>query len=362
MGSLPKYEELARRITGDIQNGIYPDGTPLPSEAELAAQAGVSRVTVRQALVQLSRLGIIVKQQGRRSVVNVAAVPERTRTLRFAWISRDPFAGATPVYLEIFNTLQRMMMRINANLVFMPMIDPREEDWVLSVLDSFDGILLAGVRSATIIPALDRRLRAMPNVIEIDDIGDSPAACTICTDNYLAGCMAADYLIDRNRNVIACVSGNCTVYRGFHDRTRGMIDRFAERKKPLVLFNSEDENIATEAYGAALLKLLEEQPQLDTVWHVVDFTAIQVRRRLEEVAPREPGFYRSAGVDGMASVLKDEKFHVSLRHPVEEIADRVFRTMLDFTAGKFPAQPVQLIEPLLLPWSFASEDSVVNAG
>lgn len=159
MGSLPKYEELARRITGDIQNGIYPDGTPLPSEAELAAQAGVSRVTVRQALVQLSRLGIIVKQQGRRSVVNVAAVPERTRTLRFAWISRDPFAGATPVYLEIFNTLQRMMMRINANLVFMPMIDPREEDWVLSVLDSFDGILLAGVRSATIIPALDRRLR-----------------------------------------------------------------------------------------------------------------------------------------------------------------------------------------------------------
>ena len=82
MGSLPKYEELARRITGDIQNGIYPDGTPLPSEAELAAQAGVSRVTVRQALVQLSRLGIIVKQQGRRSVVNVAAVPERTRFRR----------------------------------------------------------------------------------------------------------------------------------------------------------------------------------------------------------------------------------------------------------------------------------------
>lgn len=39
------------------------DGTPLPSEAELAAQAGVSRVTVRQALVQLSRLGIIVKRR-----------------------------------------------------------------------------------------------------------------------------------------------------------------------------------------------------------------------------------------------------------------------------------------------------------
>ncbi len=348
---LPKYEKLTDFIIRNIQNGIYPDGHPLPSETALANQLGVSRVTVREALSMLSKRNVISKSRGRRSVVNASAVRGRPRSLHFGWISRDPLSGIMSVYLEIYTELQKAILGVNGNLLFLPLINPREEEWGCSMLDNLDGVFLAGVRRGTLIPKLADRLGAMPNVIEIDDIGDSPANCTICTDNYAAGKKAALYLAGQKRKTVVFVSNCNAFYRGFHDRARGIIDGFAECRVAPILANCDDSRIGTGAFETVLKDLLKEYPDLDTVWHATDDAALRIREQLEKIAPRPAGFYRSAGVDGIASILNGKKYHLSLRHPTSEIARQSFQTMMTFASGDWSANTNRQIDPILLPWT-----------
>jgi len=58
-------ESLARRIAG----GEYRPGDRLPSEQELTRQFGVSRMTIRKAIGELLRQGLVIAQQGKGTFV-----------------------------------------------------------------------------------------------------------------------------------------------------------------------------------------------------------------------------------------------------------------------------------------------------
>ncbi|WP_284417811.1 MULTISPECIES: GntR family transcriptional regulator [unclassified Bradyrhizobium] len=56
-------------LRGEIQQGIRQNGETLPSEDELAARFGVSRVTIRTSLAALEADGLIERQQGKGTFV-----------------------------------------------------------------------------------------------------------------------------------------------------------------------------------------------------------------------------------------------------------------------------------------------------
>lgn len=58
------YNEVARQIEAMIDDGRFPAGTRLPGERDLAAQLGVSRVTVREAQIALQAQGRIEVRTG----------------------------------------------------------------------------------------------------------------------------------------------------------------------------------------------------------------------------------------------------------------------------------------------------------
>jgi DNA-binding GntR family transcriptional regulator len=72
MDNLPQYKQIYEALREQISNGTYVSGDMLPSEYDLCAHYGVARLTVRKALEQLSADGIIVKRQGKGSVVKGA--------------------------------------------------------------------------------------------------------------------------------------------------------------------------------------------------------------------------------------------------------------------------------------------------
>lgn len=61
---IPSYVEVYNRLYSDLLAGVYPLGSRLPGEVELAEHYGVGRHTLRQALVILVEDGLVVKQQG----------------------------------------------------------------------------------------------------------------------------------------------------------------------------------------------------------------------------------------------------------------------------------------------------------
>lgn len=64
LAGLPRYQLVAQALIDDINADRYEVGDLLPTEAELCEQFNVSRYTVREALRQLSELGLIVRQAG----------------------------------------------------------------------------------------------------------------------------------------------------------------------------------------------------------------------------------------------------------------------------------------------------------
>lgn len=61
---IPKYEAAYRTILDRLKSGRYPVGARMPTEGELSAQFGVSRVTIRRALDMLVQDGYVESRQG----------------------------------------------------------------------------------------------------------------------------------------------------------------------------------------------------------------------------------------------------------------------------------------------------------
>lgn len=73
---VPLHYQLAGILRELVQWGELAEGSRIPTEAGLASQYGVSRITVRQALASLEREGLIVREVGRGTFVR----PQRKKT------------------------------------------------------------------------------------------------------------------------------------------------------------------------------------------------------------------------------------------------------------------------------------------
>ncbi|MDK2980271.1 MAG: GntR family transcriptional regulator [Chloroflexota bacterium] len=60
----PVVEQIVTALTTRIRAGEYPGGSKLPSESDLAAEFGVSRASVREALADLDAKGMLWRKHG----------------------------------------------------------------------------------------------------------------------------------------------------------------------------------------------------------------------------------------------------------------------------------------------------------
>jgi GntR family transcriptional regulator len=73
----PLYEQVADALRAEIREGRYQPGDKLPSERELSETFEVSKVTARQAIVQLRAEGLVTSRAGSGVFVAVPGPPRR---------------------------------------------------------------------------------------------------------------------------------------------------------------------------------------------------------------------------------------------------------------------------------------------
>ena len=78
----PRYRTIAADLAAKIHAGRYAAGSALPAQRELSAAYGVTLMTLRQALRQLSDEGLIVQQAGRGTYVSPPHLAYRLGSLR----------------------------------------------------------------------------------------------------------------------------------------------------------------------------------------------------------------------------------------------------------------------------------------
>jgi GntR family transcriptional regulator len=73
----PIYVTFKETIRKRIESGDLAPGDKLPSERDLAAAHGLSRMTVRQALTELVTAGVLYREQGRGTFVSAHKMQQR---------------------------------------------------------------------------------------------------------------------------------------------------------------------------------------------------------------------------------------------------------------------------------------------
>ncbi|MGJ8528924.1 phosphonate metabolism transcriptional regulator PhnF [Maritalea sp.] len=79
------WRQIAERLQSDVAAAVYPAGSQLPTELELAQKYGVNRHTVRRAIGSLSETGILSATRGRGTFV-------AERTISYPISSRTRFS------------------------------------------------------------------------------------------------------------------------------------------------------------------------------------------------------------------------------------------------------------------------------
>ncbi|WP_341888481.1 GntR family transcriptional regulator [Variovorax sp. YR752] len=69
LSSVPMYSQIREIIRRQVLDGTYAPHSQVPSESQMMEAFGVSRITVRQALADLQREGLIFKVAGKGSFV-----------------------------------------------------------------------------------------------------------------------------------------------------------------------------------------------------------------------------------------------------------------------------------------------------
>lgn len=129
----PAHERLAGAMATELSSGLWRTGDGLPAELELAAHYRVGRRTVRKALALLERQGLIVKNQGRRTLFRGRSIsrfretvedfPTAARRAGFVPSSRIERAGRIPAGLT------------EARALSLPLGTPVFEIWRSRLLD-----------------------------------------------------------------------------------------------------------------------------------------------------------------------------------------------------------------------------------
>ena len=130
---VPKYAQIADIFRQRIVRGIWAQGLRLPANEVLAAEFGVSRVTVRQAVDLLARDGIIEAQQGRGTFIT--GRPKQDRWLKVETTLSDlaeVYRDTTPEIINISESRAGAPLfpedgKPAANYVFMRRVHSRDK-------------------------------------------------------------------------------------------------------------------------------------------------------------------------------------------------------------------------------------------
>jgi GntR family transcriptional regulator len=85
---LPLYQQIYQLLRHRMVSGEYQTGSKIPSENELCRELAVSRVTVREALRELVRRGMLMKVHGKGAFVT-ADSPRRLQPVKYAGFLED---------------------------------------------------------------------------------------------------------------------------------------------------------------------------------------------------------------------------------------------------------------------------------
>lgn len=297
-----KQETVRKILAGWLKSAEV--GERLVPERQLAASIGVSRPTVRKAVDELVKEGLLRRVQGSGVYVN-KSLSQRARQICVIYHrSTDQYVHINSFLFTIWHHLE---VQVNARGWVLVAASPDESGQLPPIVAESDGVILFHRSSAGNVPS------HLPKVVTFD-AGYSVDATFVLIDDYLGGRSAADHLYSLGHQRLAFFGD--VGYYWTSERYRGVRDRALESDKPEPLLMSVD---LTRPSVAPVVDRLREF-DITGVVCANDSQAMSLISALHRNAIRVPEDMSVTGFDDVPSAARFEPPLTTIKLPVEEAA------------------------------------------
>lgn len=321
----------------DIMSGVYSESGRLPSEAKLSEAFGVSRMTLRGALDELRRQGLIEKRNGagsfltkrayRRSGLIGLVIPDYESYEFFAEIEKEAkrHAARLGYRVELVFTRERMREAL--------VRDVRRKVRRLAVSRA-EGVIFRPFVAEKMVETNKEivsifRHAEIPVVLIDSDITKPPhrSSCDlVAVNNVNAGRIIADHLHDRGYRRIAFLMGDRKPFANanWSNRLFGLAGELVllgcEGGVHRLDFAPNDER--------ELGRLLRSRACPDAIVCGNDEQAILLAETLARLGKRIPDDVAVVGFDDIAAARTANPPLTTISQPVRKLAATAFKTLL----------------------------------
>lgn len=349
------YRHIYDKVMEDIADGKYDGGQRLPTEAELAKEFYVSRITSKKAMTKLAEDGVILRIPGRGSFVKKdCAVPGVQKSSEAAGqIIALVMGGYSSSYgLDIVNGAVDKAEELGLHLILKNAGNDQKNESKI-----FKSLMASGVAGIIIQPAhgelynevlLDAVYSKYP-VVMIDRSLAGIDAPFVGVDNLSLGRQAVSKLIGCGHRNIALLALEDSQSSSLKERMQGFLEAFADHRLPVKrefwLTRISDsakakgiaggDTAAHEAYVDAIAAHLRRHPEITAIFgteYSASKAAWDAGRR---VGKRVPEDLSIVSFDFDSSYLG---LHIlsHVKQPQKEIGSCAVKVLGDILRGKMP--------------------------
>ena len=338
----PMYEQLKNLIKEKIKQGEYLPDQPIPSALGFCERFDISKITVRQALNDLAKEGLLYGITGKGTFVAPAKREKGINLLKV--LIPLPFSKKPGWYLEELMEGMRKSAEDNSKgyqLVF---------DFVGEVSDSDKEpqhpyvkgliLLIAWEGEKHLLRYADSKIPAV--------VVDCFAQGKICikVDNIAGGFKATTHLIKLGHKRISHLRTS-NAFDG-SERFEGYKKALQESQLPIEKRLVQESPSGKESAYSATKKLLQSSPLPTAIFAPGYSMALGAMEAIKEKGLKIPDDIAIVGFDDHQINPAPEPALTTVKQPISEMGYKAIKMLLDLIEGNLPEEEQKLLEPELI--------------
>lgn len=326
---VPIYRQVMSHIRSDIDKKAFKTGDQLPAEPELAELYGVSRITIRKVLTQLSNEGLVERRKGKGTFISEPGRDKLPFALGIISFSCS-FIESNEYDAKILKGIAKEL----DSSVPLTTIYWRKGIELGKLKNDFKGVFLLHPTDENFREVKDILTENIPAVFLSSSPSSSYNMPRVSADNYSGASEAMKLLIEKGRKRIAFISGSAgkssTIERlaAYKDALKASGIKFDKRLVMHML--DSDVNFGFEA----AMKLFALSTKPDAVFACTDLMALGVMRAAKNVALSIPKNVSVVGFDDSKMAPFLDPPLTTVCSDTEKIGSEAAKIMLDLLDGR----------------------------
>jgi len=366
--SQSKPQLLRSALLDSLQAGRFKVGDRLPSEPELISKYGVSRATVREALISLEQEGWVRRLQGKGTFVNERPKVHRTVAViaPYLYANESPdFRAGTDVIPILMQTIEHHARKQGVNIMlYLDNLEPEtERENILNVIErKVDAVLIIYIGGKQNIDCLEKIQAAGIPLVLFDRYIEELGTDSVASDNYMGAFKGVQKFLDAGFPSVSFITGpiDSTVLR---DRCQGYMDAMTQRGFPLqVMELVQAVGEGTDRLNYDLTRDLVSRLQFPTAIFSSDATRLALISQLVQERGIPHSDYALGCFDEPYLNFPEDLQFVKVLQPLREIGRKAVDLTLSRIESKLASEPIEGPSRILLTPEILSLGPPTRAG